>query len=342
MSKRRTIVAVLFVSMAVLVPAGLLAPDVQAKPCNHGHPEACPSPSDSPTPSPTETPTPSPTDSPTPTPSPTSSPPSSDPILTAAGDIADPAPSAATIATAHLVAAINPTVALTLGDNEYETGLLSDFLTGYDPTWGAFLSKTHPAVGNHEYKSGSTAAGYFGYFGSQSPNNYYSYDVGTWHLISLDSNCALIGGCTAGTAEYGWLKADLAAHPATCTLAYWHHARWSSGTTHGNSSQVQPFVELLYAAGADVILSGHEHNYERYAPQAPGAVLDRTRGLTEFVVGTGGHGLAPLGTPDVNSIVGSDTTFGVLEMTLHPTSYDFTFKPVLGGTFTDSGSGSCH
>ena len=152
--------------------------------------------------------------------------------ITAAGDIADPHPSSATRATARLIVSINPIVALTLGDNQYPSGSLGDFMEGYDSTWGTFLSKTAPALGNHEYERSPTAAGYFAYFGDRSPGAYYSFDVGAWHLISLDSDCGYVGGCDAGSPEYDWLKADLAGHPATCTLAYWHHPRWSSGVSH--------------------------------------------------------------------------------------------------------------
>ena len=318
MSKRSWILVATFVASAALIPTAFSTDDVEAKPpCNPGHP--CPTPTPSPTPSP-----------------------SGDPVITAAGDIADPDPKPATVATAKLISSINPRVALTLGDNQYETGLLRDFLTGYDPTWGAFLSKTRPAIGNHEYKSSSTAAGYFDYFGSRSPNNYYSFNVGAWHLISLDSNCEKAGGCAPGSRQYEWLQADLASSSASCTLAYWHHPRWSSGSHHGNSSQVAPFTTLLYNEGADVILSGHELNYERYAPQTPGGSLDRTNGIVQFVVGTGGHSLYPFGSADTNSLKRNSSSYGVLRMTLHATSYDFSFRPVLGGNFTDSGSASCH
>jgi hypothetical protein len=265
-----------------------------------------------------------------------------DPVITAGGDISAPIASAATKATAQLVTSINPTVALTLGDNQYPTGSLADFKTGYGPTWGVFKGKTRPAPGNHEYDASPTAAGYFTYFGARAPAAWYSFWVGSWHVISLNSNCAKIGGCDVGSAEYKWLQNDLATHHARCTLAYWHHPRWSSGTEHGNSSQVGPFVQLLYAAGADVILNGHEHNYERFAPQAPDGTRDIARGLVEFVVGTGGMSHYGFGAPDANSLVRNGNTFGVLRMTLHPGSYDFQFRPVLGGSFTDSGSGTCH
>lgn len=263
-------------------------------------------------------------------------------ILTAAGDIADPHPSSATQATARLIVSINPTVALTLGDNQYHNGSLGDYLRSYDSTWGAFLSKTAPSLGNHEYGSSPTAAGYFAYFGDRSPGAYYSFDVGAWHLISLDSNCRYVGGCDVGSPQYDWLKADLAADPATCTLAYWHHPRWSSGTTHGGSHSVSPFWDLLYAAGADVVLNGHEHNYERFAPQDPSGGLDRANGIVEFVVGTGGHGLYPFGPAKPHSMVRNPRTFGVLQLTLRPRSYDFEFRPVQGETFSDSGATACH
>jgi hypothetical protein len=312
-SKRALLVASILLAAAVVPSA--LPEQTEAKPCNPGHP--CPSPSPSPTPS-------------------------GDPVITAAGDIADPVPKPATQETAKLVISINPTLALTLGDNQYPSGLLSDYQKGYASTWGAFLAKTSPAPGNHEYKSSSTAAGYFAYFGSRAPSAYYSYNVGAWHLISLDSNCSKIGGCGLSSPQYNWLKADLAAHPATCTLAYWHHPRWSSGTTHGGSTSMSRFWNLLYGAGADVVLSGHEHNYERFAPQDPSGGLDTARGIVQIVVGVGGHGLYPFGAPKPNSLVRNSSTFGVLKLTLHPSSYDFEFRPIAGSTFSDRGTTNCH
>jgi hypothetical protein len=277
------------------------------------------------------------------TPRTSSTSPGGDPVITAAGDISLAIPSTATKATAKLVSSINPTVALTLGDNQYPTGALADFRTGYGPTWGVFRSKTRPAPGNHEYDASPTANGYFAYFGARAPARWYSFWVGSWHLISLDSNCSKIGGCDVGSAEYRWLQNDLAAHPAVrCTLAYWHHPRWSSGTQHGNSSQVGPLVQLLYNAGAEVILSGHEHNYERFAPQTPAGTLDSARGIVQFVAGTGGRSLYGFGAPDANSLVRNASANGVLQMTLHRGSYDFRFRPIAGSSFTDSGSRTCH
>jgi hypothetical protein len=307
-----------FIAVAVIGGSWLRKDDADAERCRFGRP--CPSvvPSSSPSRSAAR-----------------------DPIITAAGDIADRHPSAATRATARLIEAIKPTVALALGDNQYPAASLQDFRTGYGRTWGAFLERTRPTLGNHEVEADPTASGYFDYFGRRAPDNDYSFDIGAWHLISLDSNCPRVPGCSPDR-QVRWLKKDLVAHPATCTLAYWHHPRWSSGTEDGNDPHVAPLVKVLYNAGADVILNGHEHNYERFAPQMPDGRRDPGRGLTEFVVGTGGKGLSGLGPADPNSVAASDTTFGVLQMTLHPDSYDFVFKSVLAGRFRDAGSARCH
>jgi hypothetical protein len=323
MSKRALLLTFFSLLFVVWVVPTLVAEHIEAKPCKPGHPCSSPSPSakTSPSPSPTF---------------------SGDPVITAAGDIAEADPSSATRATADLVESINPSVVLTLGDNQYPSGLLSDYLTGYDPTWGSFLSRTFPAPGNHEYNSSSTAAGYFDYFGSRAPDAYYSYNVGAWHLISLNSNCSRIGGCGSGSAEYNWLEADLAAHPTTCTLAYWHHPSWSSGTKHGGTNATSQLWTLLYDAGAELVLSGHEHNYERFAPQDPSGSLDEANGVVQIVAGTGGKSHYPFGSPKPNSVARSSTAFGVLKLTLHATSYDFAFQPIPGDTFTDSGTESCH
>jgi len=263
-------------------------------------------------------------------------PPASDPVIAAAGDICasaidcDP--------TADLVEQISPARALTLGDNAYPDGTLSQFNSYYEPNWGRFKAKTSPAPGNHDYHLAG-ASGYFSYFGSLAPAEYYSYDVGSWHLISLNSEISV----SSSSAQLTWLRSDLAAHANKCTLAYWHKPRFSSGTTHGGSSSYAPFWDALYAAKADVVLTGHEHNYERFAKQNPSGAADATNGIRQFVVGTGGasHGY-PFGTPVANSEVRNDNTWGVLKLTLHPTSYDWQFVPIAGSSFTDSGSGSCH
>jgi acid phosphatase type 7 len=255
-------------------------------------------------------------------------------------------------ATSQLLGPLNPAAVLALGDIQYYCGGYSAFLQSYDLSWGAFKSITHPSVGNHEYlTSGGTdcnaanagANGYFTYFGAaagQRGQGYYSYDVGGWHLIALNSNCGEAGGCSSGTPQGQWLAADLAAHRNMCTLAYWHIPLFSSGGRASPNSQ--SFWERLYDNNADVILSAHDHTYERFAPQTPDGELDQARGIREFIVGTGGANHTPFQTTAANSEVRNSTTYGVLKLTLHATSYDWQFVPEAGQTFTDSGSGSCH
>jgi len=221
-------------------------------------------------------------------------------------------------------------------------GTLAEFLAVYDQTWGRFQSITQPTVGNHEYGTPG-ASGYFTYFGSSagpSGTGYYSYDVGAWHVVVLNSMCGAVGGCSTGSAQEEWLRTDLAASSATCTLAYWHHPRFSSGS-HGSAPELEPLWQALYAEGADVVLNGHDHDYERFAPQSPTGAGDPL-GLREFVVGTGGANLVPLEAPIANSEVRSASTFGVLQLTLHASSYDWAFLPETAGGFTDTGQASCH
>jgi acid phosphatase type 7 len=202
---------------------------------------------------------------------------------------------------------------------------------------------THPAPGNHEY--GTTSASGYSYFGSAAGDpskGYHSYDLGAWHIIALNSNCGNVGGCGTGSPEER-LWSDLTAHAsATCTLAYWHHPRFSSGTTHGSDPTYTAFWQALFDHGADVVLVGHEHNYERFALQKPDGTADAANGIREFVVGTGGRSQYGFGTPIANSQVRNGTTFGILKLTRHPTSYDWQFVPEAGGTFTDSGTTACH
>ena len=204
---------------------------------------------------------------------------------------------------------------------------------------------THPAPGNHEYGT-SGAAGYFSYFGAAAGPaglGYYSYDIGTWHLISLNSNCGSVGGCNPGSPQETWLKADLAAHAGRCTLAYWHHPHFTSGP-HGNDDGggTGAFWDDLYASGADVVLNGHDHDYERFGLQTPTGAPDPAHGIREFVVGTGGRSHYSFKSPQPNSEVRNQDTFGVLVLTLHPASYDWRFVPVAGKTFTDAGTTGCH
>jgi len=257
----------------------------------------------------------------------------SDPVVTAAGDIC--ASTTDCGATEKLLESIAPTRVLTLGDNAYLDGSSSDYSSYYDPNWGKQKSKTSPAPGNHDYHTAG-APGYFGYFGSQAPAPYYSFDLGSWHLISLNGELS----ASSGSAQETWLKNDLAAHPAQCVLAYWHEPRFSSGAEHGSDSYYDPFWRDLYTAGADVVLNGHDHDYERFAPQNPSGAAD-AKGIREFVVGTGGASHYTFGTPIANSVVRDNTSFGVLKLTLHASSYDWQFVPVAGASFTDAGSGTC-
>jgi len=267
----------------------------------------------------------------------------SDPVFVGAGDITN-CNRSQDESTAQLLDNIAGTV-FTLGDNAYPDGTATQFSTCYGSTWGRHKSRTRPSPGNHDYHVNG-AAGYYGYFGSAaSPldNNctsnckgYYSYNLGAWHIISLNSET----GYAAGSAQEQWLRADLAANQNVCTLAYWHHPRFSSGQ-HGNISRSQPFWQALYDYGADVVVNGHDHTYERFAPQNPNGQADSSRGIREFVVGTGGAGLYPFPTIQPNSQVRNNTTYGVLKLTLHATSYDWEFVPIAGQTFTDSGSATC-
>jgi hypothetical protein len=240
---------------------------------------------------------------------------------------------------------------LTLGDAQYGCGGYSAYQQAFGPTWGRFLPLIHPTPGNHDYTStGGTGCdptgrggGYFSYFGAaagQFGRSYYSFDIGKWHLISLDSQCSAVGGCGLGSPEETWLRADLAAHPAKCTLAYWHYPVFSSGM-EGSRPDAAPFWDDLDNAGAEVVLNAHEHDYERFAPQHRNGVAS-AKGIREFIVGTGGRMRHAFGTVRANSQVRNNGTWGVLELTLHAASYDWRFVPVAGGAFTDSGSTRCH
>ncbi len=298
------------------------------------------------TPTPTRTATLSVTLTPTPTsiftssPTPTSA--STDPVILAAGDIAS-CNSSGDSKTAALINANPNAVVLTMGDNAYPDGAPTDFSNCYNPTWGAFLNRTHPSIGNHEYLT-TNASGYFGYFGAAAGDptkGYYSFNLGDWHIIAINSNCSKVGGCSSGTPQESWLKADLAANHNICTLAYWHHPRFSSGQ-NGSFTSMQPIWQDLYNAGAEIVLNGHDHDYERFAPQTPTGGLDNAQGIQEIVAGTGGSNNTPFVTTLPNSLVQNATSFGVLKLTLHPTSYDWQYVPIAGQTFTDSGSATCH
>jgi hypothetical protein len=290
-------------------------------------------------PMPTPTPTPTATLTPTRTPTPTPTPPTgTTATLLAAGDIAGCSTSGDE-ATAKLLDGLAGTIA-TLGDNVYNSGTSSEFSTCYHPNWGRHKSRTKPAAGNHDYQT-SGASGYFGYFSPEVQTSYYSYELGAWHIVVLDSNCSQAGGCGAGSPQETWLRQDLAAHPTTCTLAYWHHPRFSFGN-YSNDTRMLALWQALDAAGAEIVLAGHDHNYQRWAPQNPDGTLDRERGIRQFVVGTGGKNHYPLRTPPANVEKSNADTFGVLQLTLRATSYDWQFIPVAGADYTDTGSGTCH
>jgi Calcineurin-like phosphoesterase/Glycosyl hydrolase family 99 len=278
-------------------------------------------------------------------------------VVAAAGDIAcapDPggigagernsAISCVAAQTAGIVRAIDPDAVLALGDLQYPDGSLERFRAGYDRTWGAFKAITYPVVGNHEYGT-RDAEGYFDYFGAAagSPDTgYYSYELAGWHVVALNSECRRIGGCGAGSPQQRWLAADLAAHPAECTLAYWHRPRFSSGH-HGDDTDYTAFWKDLRDAGAELVLAGHDHDYERFAPLGTDGAPD-PRGIREFVVGTGGDSFYAMHQPPAGQEVGIAGRPGVLQLTLRPGGYDWSFRVPQGSTSrtADSGSARCH
>jgi hypothetical protein len=234
------------------------------------------------------------------------------------------------------------------GDLAYQSGKYEEFLSCYDPTWGKFKARTRPAPGNHEY-NGSSAIGYFRYWGKQAGDpgkGYYSYDLGSWHIVVLNTNCGIreLGGCGEGSPEEVWLKQDLATHANACILAYGHHPLFSSGiiAKHAEHPELMAFWQDLYDAHTDLVLAGHEHAYERFAPQNPEGSPDPEQGIREIVVGTGGRSHTPLGFAKPNSEVRDDRTYGVLKLTLSPGKYRWEFIPEAGKTFRDSGEGTCH
>jgi hypothetical protein len=264
--------------------------------------------------------------------------------LVGAGDIAGCSQSYDS-ATARLLGRIPGTV-FTLGDNVQGQGALSEYKNCYDPTWGKYKRRTKPTAGNHDYNT-EGARGYFDYFGwrANPRRGYYSYERGSWHIVALNSNCDRdgVGGCGRLSPQGRWLRNSLNNHQRKCTLAYFHHPRYATGK-NTTSTKVKPLWNILYDHRAEVILSGHAHRYERYAPIRPGGVVDQQNGIRQFIVGTGGktdggeiyRSQAPglqvvkLGTP------------GVLRLNLSAGSYTWKFVPIAGKTFTDSGTDECH
>jgi len=247
--------------------------------------------------------------------------------LIAVGDIAS-CSSDGDEQTAALVSGLPGPIAV-LGDIAYDNGTAADFADCFDPSWGPLVPRIRAALGNHEYDSG-TAAVAIGRF-RLPQSGWYSYALGAWHVIVLNSNCSKVGGCERGSPQWLWLQADLAAHRNRCTLAYWHHPRFSSGA-HGSDLASAPFWDLLSRAKADVVLQGHDHDYERFAP---------LKGIRSFVVGTGGKSHYPTLLPRPGSLVRNSDTYGVLRLTLSPTGYSWKFLGVPGSTFADAGTASC-
>jgi hypothetical protein len=265
------------------------------------------------------------------------------PTIAAAGDMTScGGTTSGEFLTAALVEGLPDATVLTLGDNAYPNGTATEFANCYDPTWGRFKSRTKPAPGGHDYNTPG-AAGYYGYFGAAAGDpakGYYSYDLGSWHVITLNAVCDKVS-CNAGDPQEQWLRQDLAAHPTSCTLAVIHEPRFSSGAVHGGTTDVQPFWEALYEHGAEFVLSGDDHLYERFLPQTPDGQLDTARGIAQFVVGTGGFYLYDFAQTWDNSVFRDNSSYGVIKMTLRAGSYDWKFLRTDGG-IRDVGSANCH
>ncbi len=263
-----------------------------------------------------------------------------DAVLVGAGDIAQcggRAPeSSVAAATARLLDRIEGAI-FTVGDEAYD-GTAEEFQNCFGPTWGRHKARIRPSPGNHEYYV-DAGAPYYAYFGPNAGAadlGYYSYRLGAWHIASLNSNIP----AHAGSAQEQWLRADLAANRSACTLAYWHHPRFSSGR-HGDTAAMRDTWRVLYQFAVNVVINGHDHDYERFAPQDPDQRADPERGIRQFVVGTGGAGLHPFHIVRPNSEVRNNSAHGVLKLTLHPMSYDWEFIPIAGQQFRDVGSASC-
>jgi acid phosphatase type 7 len=256
-------------------------------------------------------------------------------VVLAAGDIGD-CKSSGDERTAALLDRLRGSV-LALGDTVYEGGSIEDYRACYAPSWGRHKRRTRPAPGNHEYRD-EDASGYFSYYGAAAGpghRGYYSFDVGAWHIVSLNSE----RDTTAGGAQVRWLKRDLARTPADCVLAYWHRPRWSAGRYFDDDTYA-PFWNALYDAGADVVLAGHDHSYQRFARLDKLGEIDKLRGIRSFVVGTGGRRLSTLRSHPRRQAA-NDRTFGVLQLTLRPKSYTWRFIAVAGQDYRDGGSTAC-
>ena len=288
-----------------------------------------------------------------------STPQSTDPILIGAGDIIDGLNLnlSGGMATGALIDAYPSAMVFADGDLPHNNGTDSDYAMAYAPAWGRFRGRTLPVIGNHEYYA-LNAAGIFSYFGTtllgDPAKGYYSTNLGAWHIIVLNSNCSSVGGCDSGSPQEQWLANDLATHSLTqfpCTLALWHHPYYTSvasGQGVTPDLEMQPIWQDLYNSNStsnthvQLVINGHAHNYERFAPQDANGSLNTAHGVVEIVAGTGGASHMSIGSLASNSLVQNGTTFGVLKLTLHASSYDFQFIPIAGQSFTDSGTQTCH
>ena len=286
-----------------------------------------------------------------------------DPVIAVGGDIACPPGRTASATscdqgkTGDLLTAINPNYVLPLGDSQYDNGTSAEYTGSYAVTgWGTDKAISRPAAGNHEYHTPG-GADYYSYFGANAGDptkGYYSWDVSgpnnsfRWHLIALNSECAVLGGgsissgCGVGSTQEAWLKSDLAANQNVCTIAYWHRPQFSSSTTTPSTTSYTAFWNDLYNAGADIVLNGHAHDYERFDPQTGSGAADSAKGLREFVVGTGGKDFQTIGPGIANSVVRNADSFGVMKLTLHANTYDWQFVAASGYTLADAGTGTCH
>jgi acid phosphatase type 7 len=266
--------------------------------------------------------------------------------MLAAGDIAE-CDHQGDEATAQILADYPDATIQTLGDNAYQHGTTEEFDQCYDPSWGKFKDRTMPATGNHD-EATKNAQGYWDYFGEAGgpyDKYYYSYDLGGWHVVVLNSDCWRVGGCDIDEPQAQWLRNDLSQHQRACTLAVWHRPPFSSGR-YGEpkeTDRVRPLWRVLNEGGVDVLLTGHEHSYERFAPMNADGKPDDAQGVRLFVVGTGGGNLRPFeNDPLPTTEIRQDDTWGVLKLDLKPTGYDWEFLPVAGSNFSDSGTGTCH
>lgn len=267
-------------------------------------------------------------------------------VLAGAGDISDCGTDGDTV-TAELVdqviAGDAGAIVFTTGDNVYSDGTAEEFGSCYAESWGRFKDRTRPAPGNHEYNT-ADASGYFGYFGEAAGaqgEGYYSYEAGDWQVLALNSNCDQIGGCDQGSPQEQWLREELASSDALCTLAYWHHPLFSSGD-HGGDASVRPLFQALYDNGAEVVINGHDHNFERFAPQDPDGVHDPVAGIRQFVTGTGGVGTTAIDVIVANSESRFADGFGVLALSLYSDGYEWEFVSEDGSGFDDVGIEACH